>query len=41
MKARTPAMSSYAVGCEPERPYSRVQVALLRFLGMVLGRHIV
>ena len=41
MKARKPAMSSYAVGCEPERPYSRMQLALLRLLGMVLGRHII
>jgi hypothetical protein len=46
MKTRTPALSKYAaqyaVGCEEaERPYSRVQLVLLRFLGMVLGRHIV
>ena len=39
---RTPAIASrYAVSCEPERPYNRIQIALLRFLGLVLGRHIV
>ena len=46
MKTRTPTINPYAalyaVGCEEaERPYNRLQVALLRFLGMVLGRHIV
>ena len=45
MKTRKPTISQhaalYAVGCEPERPYNRIQLALLRFLGVVLGRHIV
>ena len=41
MKAKVPAMSSYAVGCEPERPYGRMQIVLLRLLGLMLGRHIV
>ena len=41
MKAKSPRILGYAVGCEPERPYNRVQLALLRLLGMALGRHIV
>ena len=38
---RTSIAHPYRVGCEPERPYSRMQIAWLRFLGLVLGRHIV
>jgi len=42
MKARTATtVSRYAVSCEPERPYNRLQIVLLRFLGLMLGRHIV
>ena len=46
MKTRTPAINQYAalyaVGCEEaDRPYNRIQILLLRFLGKVLGRHIV
>jgi hypothetical protein len=41
MKTKAPRVRGYAVGCEPDRPYNRVQIALLRLLGLVLGRHIV
>ena len=35
-------INRYAVGSDdPQRPYNRLQVAVLRLLGMVLGRHIV
>ena len=36
MKTRTPTINQYA-----DRPYNRIQILLLRFLGKVLGRHIV
>jgi hypothetical protein len=40
-KTQPSKTKGYAVGCEPERPYSRLQVALLRLLGLVLGRTLV
>lgn len=42
MKSKAPQIHGYAVGCdEPDRPYSRMQIALLRLLGLMLGRHII
>ena len=39
---RSKFVSTYAVGSDdPERPYNRLQIAWLRFLGMVLGRQLV